>query len=219
MVDPTPQTEPEDEVVIDDLDTLKVYFDPLRTRIVRTMVHKPRSVHEIAEELGLPFTRLYYHINMLEKHGIIRLVEVRNIGGAVEEKYYQVRARSFIVDRRWLTMGDPGGEDSPVESLMSTLIDGTKEDIRRSVKGGKIDLTKTSPHPDALMIRRGISRMSREQAHHFHERLLQLLQEFAGAEAEGEAPLYYAFSFSFYPTELAYSLESDETNGSTVTEV
>lgn len=207
MSDPIPQ--PEAEVIIDDLETLKVYFDPLRTRIVRTMVNQPRSVQEIAQELGIPFTRLYYHINMLEKHGIIRLVEVRSIGGAVEEKYYQVRARSFVVDRRWLTMGDPSASDSQVESLLSTLLDTRHEDIRRSVQSGLIDLSQTAPHPNALMIRRGVARMSREQAYAFQERLLALVQEFAGLEAVDDTAEYYALAFTFYPTSLAYSLDEE----------
>lgn len=199
-------TQPEDEVIIDDLETLKVFFDPLRTRIVRAMVHQPRSVHEIAEELSIPFTRLYYHINMLEKHGIIRLVDVRNIGGAVEEKYYQVRARSFVVDRRWLTMSPPEDADhiSPgVEAVMAATLGGTLDDIRHAVRTGHIDLSKLSPHPDALIIRRGVSLMSREQARQFHERLLELMQDFAGIEPDGE-PLYYAMAFALYPTDLDY---------------
>lgn len=201
MTDNIPQ--PDAERLIDDLETLKVYFDPLRTRIVRSIANHPRSVQEIARLLDIPFTRLYYHINMLEKHGLIRLVDVKNIGGAVDEKFYQVTARSFVIDRKWLTVIDPDENITRIEAVLSTTLDACKDDIRRAIDSGRIDLTQTAPHPNAIITRRGITRMTPEQAVEFQQKVLDLLQTFSiNAEDEPDDGGYYGLSIHFYPMEL-----------------
>ena len=42
---------------------------------------------ELAAELGIPRTRLHYHVNVLEKHGIIRVASTRVVNGATERRY------------------------------------------------------------------------------------------------------------------------------------
>ncbi len=202
--------EPDAERLISDLETLKVYFDPMRARIVRTISHDPRTVHEIAKELDVPFTRLYYHMNMLEKHGIIRVVETRNLSGAVEEKYYQIAARMFTVDRALLTI-NPGDESSKgLEVVMETVLENTQRDIRHSAQDGMIDLTKTSPDPEAILLRRGMVRMSKERATYFHERLLALIEDFV--DEEESADQYYGFALAFYHSSLPYRAPEEEVN-------
>lgn len=208
MSDNLPQ--PDAERLIDNLETLKVYFDPLRTRIVRSIANQPRSVQDIARLLDIPFTRLYYHINMLERHGLIRLVDVKNIGGAVDEKFYQVTARSFVIDRKWLTVIDPDENMTRIEAVLSTTLDACKDDIRRAIENGKIDLTETAPHPQAIITRRGITRMTPEQSVKFQEKVLELLQEFSiNAEDEPDDGTYYGLSIHFYPMQLPESVEDD----------
>lgn len=200
--------QPDAERLISDLETLKVYFDPMRARIVRTIAHEPRTVHEIAEELGVPFTRLYYHMNMLEKHGLIRVVETRNLSGAVEEKYYQISARMFTVDRSLLTV-HPGDESSKgLEVVMETVLENTQRDIRHSVQDGMIDLEKTSPDPASILLRRGMVRMSQARAQEFHERLLDLLSEFLDEEVETDG--YFGLALAFYRSSLPFHDEEDE---------
>jgi DNA-binding transcriptional ArsR family regulator len=75
--------QPDDEQIIYDLEALKVYFDPQRARIMQALAGAPRTVHEVADILDVPFTRLYYQFNLLEKHGFIRVVQTRSLAGAV----------------------------------------------------------------------------------------------------------------------------------------
>lgn len=200
--------QPADKVILDNLDALKAYFDPVRLQIVQEMSYQPRTVHDIAEALDVPFTRLYYHIKMLEKHNIIRVVETRAMSGAVEEKYYQVTARQFIVDRSLLSTGSTD-DSQGLDTFLTTMLEETHDDIKNSVRGGKINVQELSPHPDSMLVRRGIFRLSREQAEQFHIELMALINRYLEIEAGRDNP-YYAMSIALYPTMLPYMPGQDE---------
>jgi DNA-binding transcriptional ArsR family regulator len=200
--------QPDPERLISDLDALKAYFDPVRFRIVQAVAAQPRTVHEIAAELGVPFTRLYYHMNLLEKHGIIRVAETRTLSGAVEEKTYQITAYMFVIDRRLLEV-QPGDETSDaLELVMDTVFEETRRDIRRSVRSGKIDMRELPPHPSSLLNRRGLFKLSRTQAEEFYRRIQDMIVEFTAAPCDDDCE-YYGLAVSFYPTAFAESAGQD----------
>ncbi len=190
--------QPADSLTLDNLEALKVYFDPLRMQIVQEISHQCKNVHEIAEALEVPFTRLYYHIKMLEKHGIIQVVETRAMSGAVEEKYYQIAAKQFIVDRSLLTLATTEGQNPALDILLETMLRETGENIRRSVREGNIDLKTTAPDPAALMIRRGVLRLNREQATQLYQELEVLMNRYVSVET-ARHDQYYEILIGLYP--------------------
>ncbi|MCJ7725505.1 MAG: helix-turn-helix domain-containing protein, partial [Acidimicrobiia bacterium] len=74
------------DILIDDLEGFRVIDNPLRQRILHLTRH-PKSVREIAAGLGVPMTRLYYHVNMLEEAGFLTIAEVRKAGPQLERIY------------------------------------------------------------------------------------------------------------------------------------
>jgi len=88
---------PQSEYIITDLATLKVFADEKRWKIMQIIANEAKTVQGIAEEVGVPFTQLYYHINLLEKHGLIQLVGTRRLPGAILEKYYRVTAIRYML--------------------------------------------------------------------------------------------------------------------------
>jgi len=200
------ERKPADRIVLDGLDALKVYFDPMRQKIIHQMISEPKTVQQIAESLGVPFTRLYYHINLLEKHNIIRVVDVRAMSGAVEEKYYQVAAYQFIVPRKMLSFSSPEHEAS-LNVFLSAMLDETADDIRHSVQSGHIDMELESPDPDSLLIRRGLMQMPHEKASEFHKELLALIKRYQAEPAEKDDS-YYGVTIAVYPSAFLDS-ESD----------
>jgi len=186
--------------LITDLDALRVYFDPVRQRILRELVGEPRTIHEIAAALDVPFTRLYYQIHLLEKHGFIQVVETRPLAGAVEEKFYQVTAYTFPIQRSLLTLATPEGEQG-MEYVMSLVLDETRDDIRAGLRSQLINMEVYPPHPDALLIRRSPLYLTREQAATFYERLLELEKEmFAAQQIPGDDKQSYNFIMGFHPS-------------------
>lgn len=198
---------PDDQRILSDLETLRIYFDPLRTRIMQLLVKQPRTVHEVADQLGVPFTRLYYQFNLLEKHGLIRVVETRTLAGAVEEKYYQISALQFIVDRKLLTMGGEVQSEG-LDVILDTVLIQTADDIRASVRDGLIDLERMAPDGKALFIRRGSFNMTPERAKRFQEKIIALFKETYVEQSEEDDQLY-ALAFAFYPTSYAHRTAED----------
>lgn len=76
----------QDEMMIEDAETLRVLADPLRLRIRELMV-RPCTVKQVAAVLGIAPTKLYYHINLLEKHKLIVVVAARVVSGIIEKQY------------------------------------------------------------------------------------------------------------------------------------
>lgn len=192
------ERKPADHVTLDGLDALKVYFDPMRQKIIHQMISEPKTVQQIAESLGVPFTRLYYHINLLEKHNIIHVVDVREMSGAVEEKFYQVAAYQFIVPREMLSFSHPEHEES-LNVFLSAMLDETADDIRHSVQTGKIDMERVTPDPMSLLVRRGLIRMPNEKVSDFHNELLDLLKRYQ-AEPASHDDSTYGVTIAVYPS-------------------
>src|SRR5438093_1274547 len=64
---------------------LRALAHPLRLRLFELFAETPRTTMQVAELLGQPPTRLYHHVNALERAGLLKLRETRQIRGAVEK--------------------------------------------------------------------------------------------------------------------------------------
>src|SRR5215204_4411779 len=88
---------PAPEFVVSDLETLKVVSDPLRIQLLELLVRGPRTVKQLASEMGTTSTKLYYHMSLLEERGIVRVISTRVVSGIIE-KQYAITAYSFRPD-------------------------------------------------------------------------------------------------------------------------
>lgn len=193
------------EIRLIDLADLKLISDPLRAHLVEALVQRPATVKALAAEFSQPPTRLYYHVNLLEKHGFIRVVHTEIVSGIIE-KHYRATARQFRVDRSWITTG-AASADGGLEGILAFVIDETRADIARSAQAGRLDLAQTAPQPQALLARRGFGHFTPAQARRFYERALGLLKDFTEAPDQGGRELY-ALALAFYPTQ--YQAEPQE---------
>jgi DNA-binding transcriptional ArsR family regulator len=88
--------EPE-QLVIKDVRALKALADPLRLQILIELAAGERTVKEVAAELEVPPTRLYYHFKILQRAGLIRVAGRRLVSG-IEERRYRGTADSWTID-------------------------------------------------------------------------------------------------------------------------
>jgi DNA-binding transcriptional ArsR family regulator len=174
---------PDPERTIRSLETLKIFFDPMRTRIIRTMADAPRTVQQIARELDVPFTRLYYHINMLEKNGIIRVVQTRNLSGAVEEKHYWLTARRFRIDHTLLTISSEASDQW--DATLETLLD----EIGSKIRDGYLITPAPVENTPENILEQAYLRLSPEKADELCDRMRALLAEYR-SESNGSGDLY-----------------------------
>lgn len=191
---------PADEIVIDDLETLKVLADPLRLRI-RELMTEPTTVKQVAEALGIPPTKLYYHINLLEKHNLIVVVDTRIVSGIIE-KHYQIAARSVRVARHLLSPGSKEGDASLLLTIGSIFED-TKNDLLQSVNDGTAhldaDRNSAQVHTSRLLL-------TEAEAQDLTRRFNELIEEFKQKsrghqqQKDKDTSRYYKMLLSLFPT-------------------
>ena len=67
----------------------KAFANPLRLRMMGYF-KDPRTVKQVADELGIRPHTLYHHVRVLEDCGVVNLVLRKKLNGSIEEKYYQL---------------------------------------------------------------------------------------------------------------------------------
>lgn len=81
---------------ITDKDIAKIVLHPLRTKILREL-REELTVKELAQRLGTQQTKLYYHIDLLEKARLIAVASSRMVGN-LEERSYRALAMNYSVE-------------------------------------------------------------------------------------------------------------------------
>lgn len=191
--------EPLPLITITDLETLKVAADPLRNQIMELIVPAPITVSEIAGKLGLTPNKLYYHMNLLEKHGFIQVVETEVRGNLIEKTYW-LTAYDFDIDKDLMTFGSPEGQEN-VKDMFLAAVDATREDMRRSIEARVFNLEHgAEPIPRQTILSRHSVKISDEQADEFIKRFHELILEFGEADQSKSDEQIWALSVFLYPS-------------------
>ncbi|MFB7779192.1 ArsR/SmtB family transcription factor [Streptomyces bauhiniae] len=67
-----------------------------RHRIMAVLRFEPATISQIAERVGLAKGSSSYHVRLLERAGLVRVVRTRKVRG-VTERYYAMAARSVVL--------------------------------------------------------------------------------------------------------------------------
>ena len=188
-------------MTIEDLETLKVVSDPFRVQILEVLVSEPQSINQVAEKLGLPPSKLYYHVNMLEKHGLIQVVDT-TVHGNIIEKFYWVSAYDLRMDESLCRFGTPEGTEG-VTAMIIAPLEAAREDIIRSLEARSFNLEQgAEPHPRNVFNSRVMARISDEKAEEFDARLKELCKEFSASETpeDNEDAVTWGLAMVFYPS-------------------
>jgi DNA-binding transcriptional ArsR family regulator len=161
---------------LDRLDLLDEFAHPVRGAIVRRL-HEPLTVAELAEAMHVPVTRLYHHVNRLERDGLIRVRSTRRVA-AVTERRYQAVARSFRIDESLIRTADPAA----LGRAVGGLFDVARSALQREFELGRFtagDLRERGMHA-LLSLQLTPARRSE-----LLERLRMIVEEFSDDD-EGE---------------------------------
>lgn len=166
---------------IEDLETIKILADERRLALLRLLV-KPQTIKEAAAALGIPQSQLYYHVNVLEKHGLLQVVETHLVSGILE-KQYQATAQQFHINNPMLMGGEITTEET--SAFFSAALNETRNELRQVFHNAALRSTEEPPlHP--LLVRKPL-RLTREQLRAFHARLAELVQECNRLQVEDDA--------------------------------
>lgn len=189
-------------LLIKDLEALKTIADPLRTQIMEVLEPQPLTINEIAERLGLSASRLYYHINLLEKHGFIQVTDT-TLHGNIIEKQFGVVARDFDLDPELLRFASEADSDKqPFYSLMLNMLEATRADLARSLEAREFNRQQGAHmNPRRVLLQRAVRRIPENRAEEFMARLEALFTEFQEApEGPKTKTPIYAMTLALYPS-------------------
>lgn len=188
-------------MLLDNLETLKVLADPFRNQILEVLAARPMTVNQIAEKLGVQPSKLYYHVNLLEKHGLIQVVET-SIKANIIEKQYWIAAYQYDLGEDLCNFATPLGRES-VSTSMVAPIETTREDILRSLQARATALDQgAQAHPRQVIIYRELRQIPDELADEFIERLKELTKEFEAFKNHeiSDDVEAHALTIAFYPS-------------------
>jgi DNA-binding transcriptional ArsR family regulator len=191
----TSRSQPAAELLITDVEQLKVMADPLRLRIVELMGEVPVhawAAKEIAERLGTKQTKLYHHLGLLEEHGFIRVAETRMVSG-IQEKRYAVVALSFRIERSILA--GAGGHDA-VGDVLDAIFEKTRTEILESQRAGLLDMSEDEFERRRVGVTASRARLSPKSV----KKVMRLIEELAAFDDLEEADgTDYGLVLAFYP--------------------
>ncbi len=179
--------------VLTELDQVKVLADPLRLKILEALCEEARTTKQVAEVLEEKPTKLYHHIEALERTGLIRLEETRQKRGTLE-KYYRTIAHSFRADERLFDLGPEPGDPASWQELGASLLDTAAAEVR------KLEGTpeETGAMIAGLRIRAGVSQIAELQRQ--LEEWIESVQELEEWEADEERA-DFRLALAFYPAQ------------------
>jgi DNA-binding transcriptional ArsR family regulator len=164
---------------------IRAYANPTRMTILALLAQEKDSVSGIARQLGVHPANLTHHFKLLEKTGLIALVEKRETGRNLE-KYYRATAHHFTVSA--------GGQPVNKKALALSIL---RDNLTAALQ--------TLTDPEDMRIVLGVIKtvpLRPEDVESFAEKLLDLLADYEDhAAEEGE---FYSLNVSLYPTEAAH---------------
>lgn len=187
--------------VLSDLEQVKILADPLRVKLLGCFAQE-RTTKQVAELLGEKSTKLYHHVEVLEKVGLIRLARTRQNRGTLE-KYFLAVARTFRVAPDLFPDADRKSPDDDVlPNMLRNMFDTVSGELlalgsdgydQRLEEEGIITFCELrAPEADIRKLRRKLDRL-----------IASLLKEDSGKSAEpSKDDRRFRLMLTFFPLDL-----------------
>ncbi len=188
----------EDTIVIDSVEKLKVYADPLRQRILQAFCCNPATTKQVAGLLGESPARLYHHIDLLVSAGFLEVVGSQQIRGTVE-KYYETVARKIIVDHALVGHLEEGEEAPDAQNLVINTIQAGLVDAMDHFADSLFVGKEKSVFP-AVAVQAKVT-LSASQAKAFQEKVCEWIDKTSETQDDGES-MHYSITVACFPIKI-----------------
>jgi len=155
------------KLVLTRLDQLRALAEPLRFKMVETLTGAEQSATGLARMLGVPTTRLYHHLEQLEKAGLIKVVrQVRRRG--VDERVYQATAQELTLAANLLAMNpDPSQSKDSLLSIARSVLGAAFDELIDGINDGRVRPSKSGSslvleHRRLALSPTGVAALARE---------------------------------------------------------
>ncbi len=185
------KVDPDATAVVATVERLEALGSPVRMRILRHAV-APTTVAELAERLGVPQTRLYYHVNQLVDDGLLVQVDSRKSGARIERIFQRTAANYRLSPELAQSVGD---ERKAAELATSVVLEPARVEIEDALEqmlhGGE---------PTGAF-GRTVVRLSVEDVRRFETRVRELLSDMTERRSDEEDAQVVALTVAFIPME------------------
>ena len=181
---------PQRTVELSDTEKVKAYVHPVRMTILGLLAKEKRTVSNVAKELAVHPANITHHFKLLEKTGLIRLVEKRDIGKTIE-KYYRASAFNYAVN---LEKESASGKKALALSMLSDDLSAAAGHIRDGDNRPVIALLKNA-------------RLTAADAVRFTNKLRKLVDDFA--ERDSDEGTSFNISVSLYPNDSPATCQNE----------
>lgn len=182
-------------MILKDLGQVKVFAHPLRARLVEAFADMPRTAKQVAEMIGQKPTKLYHHVDALERVGLIELVKTQKKRGTVE-KYYRTVAKRFSVDSRLFQAKTKDKEMfGEFRAMFTTMFENTMREINESISERMICPEKKKL--EVIMSRKHI-RTTPDRIEALKQKIQTLVEESSAAHGK-KGDVEYGLTIAFYP--------------------
>jgi len=128
-------------MLIEKPDQAGALLHPLRLELLK-LTDEPRTCTDLAEALGETPQKIYYHVKVLERAGVLEKVEERKVR-AISEGYYRATARSFWLSPR--LVGRIGGPRRARDQMSLGFLLSLAEELQNDV--GRLAETEREEAP------------------------------------------------------------------------
>ncbi len=167
-------------LIINTQPQFKAVSDPIRSRILGIIQHRPATAKQIADQLGVTPGAVGHHLHVLETAGLAQVVARRVIRGIIAN-YYTRTARIF----EFKFPPDVTGEQLMTLHLVTRMRDDISETLAEQGEAG----VYSASHPRA--------RLSRERVEVYKKRLLDLVNDFIAEEPDPHGQVHSLFTTLF----------------------
>jgi DNA-binding transcriptional ArsR family regulator len=116
------------------LQSLRATAHPIRLRLLSLVTSTAMRAAEAARELDLSQATASYHLRVLERAGLVTVVEVVRLRGGEAKRYrHESSSQPFDPDARSGAGGDDGGAGVSVEDQL-VYVEAQVEELRRRVR-------------------------------------------------------------------------------------
>jgi DNA-binding transcriptional ArsR family regulator len=171
---------PEQIEVLSTEEQIKAYVHPVRMSILDLLAEEKLTISDVAKKFGVHPATITHHFKLLQRVGLIKLVEKRDAGRNIE-KYYRAAALNFEVKLR---------KDKPVNKKALGL-----SILRNSLSTAIKEVRYEDEKPVVSLMES--ARIKAKDFPKFQKKLMSFIKEFRSFDSSsGEG---YILSVGFYP--------------------
>lgn len=174
---------------ISGLGQLEALASPVRMRILCHNVART-TVAELAERLGVPKARLYYHINLMLNEDLLEQVDSRKSGARIEGIYQRTAAHYRLSPDLAQSVGD---ERKAAEVATSVILEPARIEIEDAMEKVFRGL-----EPEGTFSRTVVS-LSDDDVRRFKQRFRDLVSDVSASRSEDEDAQLFALTAVFMP--------------------